>query len=512
MQTDTKHRRFFAAGLLLLLTGAVLFSFGCESYVRCQRRKQLERVAKDWCYMIRASQVIPIYPTTEDIYPGDLFLVTKTVENQHEAFLGDDFLELDHHLDRIHPTGYDEFYKRSFTVKNEDMPKIWLEPTSNEKAWKAAPMAYFPTYSFSTSASLGANAAFPIQGVPVGLSLLNSGKATATVQIKDARTYGVDQVSLYRDIQKWERDNDDVLRQYETRPGEPPCYLRVVSRVYLAREMMVNLQDSSAISASTSAGVPKPVDLLLPVTGEGNEGVDRAAGENYEKQLENLNTAIAKALGTELVQGGEGLLPGGTVKVVSASSGSITLNEKFKRPVVIGYLGFDMLIGPYGILGPPIPTLAVVSQHVEPVLGQAAAISRLYKLSALSMAYGRLIKLAKEGDRNAQAIQKGLQEMAKRALPDPAEFQSDIFQYDTNAELPEQKIKKGTAIDSADDDFNRLVVYQGKILRSIENLRQSKGLYYKDVTKWIAANEAELAQVDRVLMRYTDLLQKLRLY
>ena len=36
---------------------------------------QLARVAKDWCLTIRSSQVLPVYPLTEDLQPGDVFAV-----------------------------------------------------------------------------------------------------------------------------------------------------------------------------------------------------------------------------------------------------------------------------------------------------------------------------------------------------------------------------------------------------------------------------------------------------
>ena len=39
--------------------------------------------------------------------------------------------------------------------------------------------------------------AVPVSGVPVGLSLLASDSASGTIQIEDARTLGVDTISLY---------------------------------------------------------------------------------------------------------------------------------------------------------------------------------------------------------------------------------------------------------------------------------------------------------------------------
>ena len=45
---------------------------GCADYLA---RKRMEGVAKGWCETIRASQVVPVYPLTQDLLVGDVFLV-----------------------------------------------------------------------------------------------------------------------------------------------------------------------------------------------------------------------------------------------------------------------------------------------------------------------------------------------------------------------------------------------------------------------------------------------------
>ena len=55
---------------------------------------QLARVAKDWSLSIRASQVIPVYPLTEDLLPGDIFLVQTPIEEEVKAYLAKGFLPL----------------------------------------------------------------------------------------------------------------------------------------------------------------------------------------------------------------------------------------------------------------------------------------------------------------------------------------------------------------------------------------------------------------------------------
>ena len=58
--------------LLPAVLAATLAFSGCSTYLK---KTQLEKVAKDWCLVVRASQVIPVYPLTEDLQPGDVFLV-----------------------------------------------------------------------------------------------------------------------------------------------------------------------------------------------------------------------------------------------------------------------------------------------------------------------------------------------------------------------------------------------------------------------------------------------------
>jgi hypothetical protein len=342
-------------GVLLCLALA-----GCAT----SREAQLQRVAKDWCETIRASQVIPVYPLTEDLQPGDIFLVQQTVEDQHKVYEEDGFLALDNHLGRVNPTGYAEFYKQSFTPAAE-LPKVWL---TTDPAWKEAPSAAFPSYSFATEKGGGFNLALPISGVPVGMSLLGAEAATGSVTISDARTVGVDTDSLYADVLVWAARHEALLQGFGTRDGggEAPNYLRVVSRVYLAGRMTVALQETRSFGAGATAGASKPVELLAAETVDsGKEGspaeVKNASIGNYKENLKTLNEAIGS-----LVEEDGKLLPGGQAKVVSASARSITLDETFPRPLVVGYLGFDMRILEGGRLGRPIPSHAVVVSGQQP--------------------------------------------------------------------------------------------------------------------------------------------------
>lgn len=310
---------------------------------------------------MRASQVIPVYPLTEDLQPGDVFLVQLPIEQQQKLYQARGFLPLDNLLQRLQPSGYAAFYGKSFEVgtKEKELPRFWLEP-GKAGAWGSAPDAAFPTYNFSVRRGAGFSLALPVQGVPLGISLLGADSANGSIAIQDAHTYGVDTVSLYNDLLKWAGKNSTLLASFESSPARRN-YLRVISRVYLTGRLSITLEDAASSTGSASAGASKPVDLLVPASGAASS---QLTTEQYAKNIENLNKMIAGIMGQS--QAGQAPLPGGTVKVAAASARSITLLEEFKRPLVIGYLGFDLMIGKDAELGPPLPTYAVLSEGQQP--------------------------------------------------------------------------------------------------------------------------------------------------
>ena len=74
-----------AAGVMsTCLSGCVVGEFvnyvshaGSGHFERLNKQRALERVARDWCLTIRASQIIPVYPLDEDIQVGDVFVAVS---------------------------------------------------------------------------------------------------------------------------------------------------------------------------------------------------------------------------------------------------------------------------------------------------------------------------------------------------------------------------------------------------------------------------------------------------
>src|SRR5687767_612019 len=187
----------------LCVMGLLLAGMGCGT--TRESSQQLERVAKDWCLAVRASQIMPVYPLTEDVQPGDVFLVQTAQEDQARVWRERGFLPLENLLVRL-PVRYAKFYAGGYLIDDKvNPPRHWQFPAPPGTAsdFASAPRAAFPTYDFSVSRSGGLSVAVPVQAVPIGLNLLNSASANGTITIKDSYTYGAPLHDLERAVVEW---------------------------------------------------------------------------------------------------------------------------------------------------------------------------------------------------------------------------------------------------------------------------------------------------------------------
>src|SRR5436305_10573567 len=81
---------------------------------------ELERVAKDWCLTIRASQVLCTYPLTEDLQVGDIYLVSSKIGDESRVYQAKGFLPFDTLLWRLQPSGYHQMYLDSYRTANQE--------------------------------------------------------------------------------------------------------------------------------------------------------------------------------------------------------------------------------------------------------------------------------------------------------------------------------------------------------------------------------------------------------
>lgn len=372
--------------LLFISTTALL---GCAA----DPSRELERVAKDWSLTIRASQVLPVYPLTEDLEPGDVFLVVTPLKDQVRIYQEKGFLPLDQLVTRLHQAeAYKDFYKGSYWKGQYD--KIpHTRPVPGEEGKKVnAPRAAFPSYDFQVKKGGGLQLAIPIQGIPVGLGIMGASEATGTVTISDAYTYGLHAEWLARELYHWWNNNPEARSVFMSiaRQSEEPLYLRVVTRVYLTKGVEVSLRNLDAVSAGADVAAA-PELSLIEIAGDNPEKVDQKI-----KAYESAYAAINKQLQSTGA-------PGGSARIVQASRRGVTMTEPFDRPLVIGYRGFDVKVLQSGDLSVPIPSFSLLD-------GQADEASLLQPLnfsedsSGLSDRYSEWITDPK----NRSAIEKWL--------------------------------------------------------------------------------------------------------
>ncbi len=407
------------------------------------KRRQLEKVAKNWCLTIRASQVIPVYPLREDLLPGDVFLVTRPIQAQHKEYLKRGFLALDQQQTRLMNLDYPAFYSSSYGTRGKNnTPYHWQfppdgDPSTTQRAagigsgnagsspdrhtdptdWNKAPLAAFPAYTFEVSSSGGIAAAIPIQGVPTALSMMQTDKASGSVTLSDAYTYGMpydmldDRVRTWAarpDIQRmlkyqqeavakgsgWGMFFDDVRRDLTPNANPRTAYVRVISRVYVVGKVHVVLLNARKGSFKADVGVPKQLTLpevSLPnvngktpgdTDGSGQDGAgaddlnpNQPEPEQPEPEQPDVpavadtpspetpatggtvpdNKSELTAYQSTLKQVSESV--GGSAELEWASKSSVAMNQTFRRPLVVGYLSFDYPVLKGGRLGYPVATL-----------------------------------------------------------------------------------------------------------------------------------------------------------
>jgi hypothetical protein len=193
--------------------------------------------------------------------------------------------------------------------------------------------------------SAGLKLALPLSGVPVGLGLLGSSEAQGSVTIRDASTYAIDGEALAKKLYGWWNADEDVREAFGAiaRDTGRPVYLRAVTRVFLARGVTVSLVSLDAKGAGVDAGAPPQVELQRLALEQPDLAPKAAAA--YRDALATI--------------GGP---PGGAVRLTQASDRAVTMDEDFERPLVIGYLGFDVRVFPNGTLSAPVPSFATVAE------------------------------------------------------------------------------------------------------------------------------------------------------
>ena len=432
-----RDRRILRAGGLALIGLSTMLG-GCATTT-----KSLEKVAKDWCETIRASQVICVYPLTEDLAPGDVFLVQIPVGEEQKLYREKGFLPLGDHRKRLHLSkqDYQSFYANGYwedefgaKVPNKRAKREGAGPVGDKTKPALteinAPRAVFPSYTFKVENRAGLGLAIPVKGIPVGLSYMQADRADGSLVIGDARSYGVDSMLAYGRLRSWLEQDPSArleIRGTVRQSNVDFLLLRVITRVYLSGGMVVSLTRDDTRGGELSVGKAPEVPLTT-ATGEIN------------KNVESTLSALDALANRDLLQAG------GAVKFVSASGSSVTLAESFDRMLAVGYVAVDVPFYKDGNLGYPLPTF----ERLERIAGAppslaAGDVSPPQRQHRVNQA--ALEALAQQNPRAAVAVmddvvnQLKVKELdavrpaldAARANPDPPGVKEAVKDFDLSA-------------------------------------------------------------------------------
>jgi len=372
-----------------------LLHAGSGTFERKNRQRHLERVVRDWCLTLRASQIIPCYPLREDVEPGSMTVVNYTIPEMKRYWNQKGYLPFEIDYDHITSLDFRGWYRDSFgTGGNKNPYHTWRE------GWSSAPYAGFLSHSYTISRGESFSGALPLKGVPTMLSALNSRTAQVSVTLKKCHTVGIGETRLREAVGRWVDVVDNRIHLYNKlrEASGAKRYMRIVSRVYLVEQVSVSVTDLSASSARLSAGEPKPAGNIFVAQGEAAGNFDKASSSlpahnltpqeipdlppdlpappapaagnsapsvpgtelfpptlseeerlrnlrqelalrTHELKLEKARLQIEKAAMTNRFGGA--VTPGATSQVASASKGSVTMEETFDRPLVIGFEAMD---------------------------------------------------------------------------------------------------------------------------------------------------------------------------
>ena len=448
---------------VLTICGAIfLLVAGCARFQTWQMKTEVQEVAKRWCLTIRASQVVPVYPLTEDIQPGDVFLVQTPIPKQVSEYTKRGFLPLDLHLHRIAPLNYAEFYGDSYWKGDysENLPHERAKPDSaedeNAPRFGLAPLpaAAFPDYTFQTKRGIGTRLAVPISGVPVGLSFLGASTVNGSVKMSEAFTYGLDDATLLKSLYEWAEDPSVQLMLAKTRNAtKTRLYLRVVSRVYLVGRLTVSLQAQGSSSAGADVGAAKPANPFT-MTRENAEDL-KSVAESYKEAVEALSGTLNDSL------------PGGSVRFVSANRNAVVMDEELGRLLVVGYLGFDVELDRYGRLGAPVATLDVLENRPAAQSRLAAGLSKPSR-DVVELQIRAIERIANDPDNENPTMRQIKAQLD--AFGNSIAIPKELWIYEASSPGEPQRV--GSAQKRVGDltGFKRYVKYRSEVNNSLEAL------------------------------------------
>ncbi|MBV8047187.1 MAG: hypothetical protein JO171_08550 [Paludibacterium sp.] len=344
--------------------GAVSLLLGCSS------TDPTQSVATSWGQELRQMQVEPVFPIREDIQPGDVFILCAGSDPTHPS---KQVLPISTYWTRLDATTIkqllEDYYRTRLIMpinkvvggQAASQPSI-QQNTSASGTFTHLQLVAFPDAMHASLDSRSLSALIPA-GVALGRFGISSQEVdSGSLSITSASYYGLPQAKIMPLVKEQIGPNGELGREdfkkaldakeAECQPLNLYAQAVVVSEVFLANGIRLKLQSSKAATAqmqlntvlssgSTVANTLSTIQKLqasAATAGKtqapaGNGGT--ASGQDAQTQA--LSAAVVSLLtGMESSQEN---LPGVSGTITTGSTGTISMDSIFTKPLVFGYRG-----------------------------------------------------------------------------------------------------------------------------------------------------------------------------
>lgn len=359
----------------LMLSAAVLVLPACVDRGYVQR---------EWALNMRELAIQPVFPPREDIVVGDLFLFPLDPDSVEARRIFESKSWELNEKDRqtrdsmgmwtrwgtlpLNAAAFSEYKERISFAATGDALKGVLEdvaqgealdltnqpntgdvpvfgPYGNDEVSKSrvnrGRLVAFPDFSATTYTEADFRALIPIEAFNLGLNASYSDFQSVTVRIPAAESYAVSVGDVLTSLMD---ANGNVIAAELTnlRPFSDllsgPQFVRVITEVFYARAIDISVVSKSSVgvaaklsvieAAADAGGNANANPNQNNAAAQGNVSSDATAADLVKDTNERLNE--------------EQRVPGGAVRLVSASDRVIGMRRLFDRPVAIGYRGVTL--------------------------------------------------------------------------------------------------------------------------------------------------------------------------
>jgi hypothetical protein len=207
----------------------------------------------------------------------------------------------------------------------------------------------FPEFTAAVATAGNLNAIIPAEALNVAFAASGAKNQNVIIKVPAAESYGLPTDTVLGMLFEQDSGNQYKSRlkpEYRSRLDLMPftskneTHLRVITEVFYARAIDVQIGSSASWGAAAKVGTP--------LTGDGGAAPTPASPETPAERLTRLNSELNAATGGSAGVAGPGKAPGVAISVVAASDRGVTLRRVWERPIAIGIRGVFITIRPDG--------------------------------------------------------------------------------------------------------------------------------------------------------------------